>query len=296
MDYAVTIASIAYNAESFIREAINSWLMQETTFPFEIVISDDGSSDKTCDIIRDFMVRYPNIRLISTGHIGCVPNYIRSLKESNGKYIALCDGDDYWIESHKLQKQFDFLESHPDFSACYTNSYVLNTMTGEKRIAKTKLWDEASTEGLLGHRDDDNVQMCPGHTSTFFFRNMFLQSYPKWWYGTILYDFTTSMLMSKYGKAKFINDITSVYRHRPEGISSKNFSAIHNARERIFTYKHVNRDFHYKYWKIINPIISDYYFELGKRIYKTGNRVSGLWKVFMAFIYNPSIIKAFLNR
>ena len=290
-DISVTIASTTYNMEAFIGEAIESWLAQKTTFPFEVVISDDGSTDRTCDIIREYAVKYPRIRLISTGHIGKMPNFIRSLKESRGKYVALCDGDDYWIDPYKLQKQFDFMESHPDFSECFTNSWVIDTSTGERKIAKTQLWDEADTEGLLQHRDNDNVQMSPGHTSTFFFRNQYLKEYPEWMYGDVMTDFPLYMLMSRYGKAKFINDITSVYRHRPDGVSSKGFSFEKGARRRIFVYKNVNRDFHYKYRKIINPIIADYYYSMGKRLYKTGHKVRGLWSVFQAFLYHPSILK-----
>ena len=85
-DYLVTIASTTYNMEAFIGEAIESWLAQKTTFPFDVVISDDGSTDRTCDIVREYAGKFPNIRLISTGHIGKMPNFIRSLKESKGKY------------------------------------------------------------------------------------------------------------------------------------------------------------------------------------------------------------------
>ena len=282
--------------EAYIAEAMDSWLAQKTSFPFDILISDDGSTDGTCDIIRNYAERYPNIRLISTGHIGKMPNFIRSLKESKGKYIALCDGDDYWIDPYKLQKQFDFMETHPEFSECFTNSYVLDTVTGKKKIAKTHVWDEATTEGLLSHRDNDNVQMSPGHTSTFFYRNQFLQEYPKWMYGDVMTDFPLYMLMSRYGKAKFINDITSVYRHRPEGVSSKNFSFEKGTRRRIFVYKNVNRDFNYKYKRVINPIIADYYYDLGKRFYKTGNKKKGLYSVFQAFIYSPSVFNKFRHR
>lgn len=292
MSIPVTIASITYNEEEYIEDALKSWLSQETDFQYEILVSDDGSTDHTCDIVRSYMEKFPNIRLISTGHIGGAANFIRSLKESRGKYIALCEGDDYWIDNHKIQKQFDFLESHPDFSACFTNSYVLNTITGEKRIAKTRIWDEATTEGLLMHRDDDNVQMSPGHTSTFFFRNQFIKSYPRWWARTKLGDFSIYMLMSRYGKAKFINDITSVYRRRPNGLSSKNYSFVKNAKERIYTYKHINRDFNYKFRRIINPIIADYYFKIGKYQYKNESKISGLWSLFLAFIYNPLFLKA----
>lgn len=290
MNYMVTIASITFNAENYIVEALDSWLSQKTNFPFEILVSDDGSTDDTCKIVKEYMSKYSNIRLINTGHIGCVPNYIRSLKESRGKYIALCDGDDYWIDSMKLQKQFDFMETHSDFSACYTNSFVLNTVTGEKLVAKTHVWDEADTSGLLLHRDDDNVQMCPGHTSTYFFRNFFFKDYPKWWLNTVLYDFTTSMLLSKYGKAKFINEFTSVYRHHSDGISSKDYSMVKNAYERIYTYRHVNRDFHFRYVRIVNPIIADYYYSIGKRYYKTGHKIEGMWNVFIALLYNPFLM------
>lgn len=286
----VTIASTTFNMEAYIGEAIESWLAQETSFPTEIIISDDGSTDGTCEIVRSYIKKHPNIRLISTSHIGKMPNFIRSLKESKGKYVALCDGDDYWIDSHKLQKQFDFMESNPEFSECFTNSYVINTDTGERKIAKTHIWDEADTKGLLIHRDDDNVQMSPGHTSTFFFRNFFIRDYPQWMYGDVMTDFPLYMLMSKYGKAKFINDVTSVYRHRPDGVSSFNFSIEKNIKRRVFVYKNVNRDFNYKYWRIINPIIADYYFSVGKYFYKAGRKIKGIWSFIMAFIYNPFII------
>lgn len=285
----VTIASTTFNMEAYIGEAIESWLAQETSFPTEIIISDDGSTDGTCEIVRSYIKKHPNIRLISTSHIGKMPNFIRSLKESKGKYVALCDGDDYWIDSLKLQKQFDFMESNPEFSECFTNSYVINTDTGERKIAKTHIWDEADTKGLLAHRDDDNVQMSPGHTSTFFFRNQFLEDYPKWMYGDVMTDFPLYMLMSRFGKAKFINDITSVYRHRPDGVSSKNFSFEKNIRRRIHVYKNINHDFHFKYRKIINPIIADYYFILGKWFYKTHHKLKGLSLVIKAFTYNTCL-------
>lgn len=287
----VTIASTTYNMEAYIAEALDSWLAQRTSFPYDIVISDDGSTDGTCDIIRRYIGKHPNIRLICTGHIGKMPNFIQSLKESQGKYVALCDGDDYWIDPEKLQKQVDFMEAHPDFSECFTNSFVLDTVSGKKKIAKTKLWDEADTEGLLQHRDDDNVQMSPGHTSTFLFRNQYLQDYPIWMYGDVMTDFPLYMLMSRYGKAKFINDITSVYRHRPDGVSSLNYSFERNTRKRINVYRNVNRDFNFKYKRIINPIIGDYYFKLGKRLYKTNQKGKGIWSILVALVFNPRILK-----
>lgn len=294
--YSVSVCSTTYNMEAYIAQALDSWLSQKTSFPFEIIISDDGSTDGTCDVVRQYMKENNNIRLISTGHIGKMPNFIRSLQVCSGKYIALCDGDDYWIDPHKLQKQYDFLEANPEFEECFTNSWVLNTETGERKIAKTQIWDTATTSGLLLHRDNDNVQMSPGHTSTFFYRNQYLKKYPKWMYGDVMTDFPLYMLMSKYGKAKFINEVTSVYRHRPNGVSSLNFTREHSWRRRIFVYKHVNRDFLYRYAGQINPIIADYYFALGKYLFKNKSKLQGLLSIIYAGFYNPKKIIRFINR
>lgn len=287
--YLVTVCSTTFNMEPYIGPALESWLSQKTTFPYEILISDDGSTDNTCDVIRGYMKEHDNIRLISTGHIGKMPNFIRSLQESKSRYVALCDGDDYWIDPMKLQKQFDFMEANPDFEQCWTNSYVINETTGEKKVAKTHLWDVGTTKDLLKHRDDDNVQMSPGHTSTFFYRNQFLTKYPKWMYGDVMTDFPLYMLLSRYGKSKFINDFTAVYRHRVNGVSSVNFNRERAIRRRIFVYQHVNRDYLYRYAGQINPIIADYYFSLGKFLYKTHRKIDGVKAVALACVYNPGI-------
>ena len=133
--YLVTICSTTFNMEAYIAAALDSWLAQETSFPYEILISDDGSTDRTCDIIREYMAHHDNIRLISTGHIGKMPNFIRSLQECKSRYVALCDGDDYWIDPLKLQKQFDFMEANPDFEQCWTKYYVKAELTSARVTA-----------------------------------------------------------------------------------------------------------------------------------------------------------------
>lgn len=289
-DPIVSIAVTTFNMEAFIAKGLDSWLAQKTSFPFEIVISDDGSEDRTRDIVQEYIKVHPNIRMICTGHIGKMPNFIRSMQECKGKYIALCDGDDYWIDDYKLQKQFDFMESNPEFSMCFTNSWVINSETGERKIAKTQIWDTATTEGLLAHRDNDNVQMSPGHTSTLFYRNGLVKKYPKWMYGDVMTDFPTYMLLSRYGKAKFINEITSVYNHHMGGVSSKNWNAIKAIQRRIFVYENVNRDFNYQYNKIIKPILADYYFSLGKLTYKTQSKLRSIPYLFRAIWNNPRLM------
>ena len=119
----VSICCITYNHESYIEQALHGFLMQETSFPFEILIHDDASSDKTPNIIQKYEKKYPDIvkPIYQTENQYSKGNDVIqiNLARSQGKYIAICEGDDYWIDPHKLQKQVDFLETHPEYSMCF---------------------------------------------------------------------------------------------------------------------------------------------------------------------------------
>lgn len=120
----VSIVCITYNHEPYIRQCLDGFMMQQTDFPFEVLIHDDASTDRTAEIIREYAAKYPDIikpiyqteNQYSKGvKIGVTYLYPRA----KGKYIAECEGDDYWTDPLKLQKQVDFLEEHPDYSLCF---------------------------------------------------------------------------------------------------------------------------------------------------------------------------------
>ena len=300
-DYIVTVAIPTYNHGLYIEEGLKSVLAQKTSFPYKILIFDDGSFDDTCEIVRSYVKTYPNIELRAGAHVGMVPNFIRLLRACQSRYIALCDGDDFWIDDYKLQKQYDFMESHPDFSACGTQSWVLDAETGKKIIAKTQVWDTGDTTEILAHRDNDNIQMSPFHTSTYFFRNGLIKEYPTWWTvgdkwmngDVMMTDFPLYMLISRYGKAKFINDITAVYRHRVDGGSSIGFSPERATKRRIWIYENINKEFKYKYKQIINPIIGEYYWGLSKYLYKNKSKVEAIFAILKVVYYNPTILVSY---
>jgi glycosyltransferase involved in cell wall biosynthesis len=125
----VSILCITYNHEKFIAEAIRSFLIQKTNFKFEIIIGDDCSTDKTQSIIKFYSETYPGrIKLIaSPTNLGTHKNLINCISHCKGKYIALCEGDDYWTKEYKLQKQVDFLESNADFVICCHYHKVINS-------------------------------------------------------------------------------------------------------------------------------------------------------------------------
>lgn len=269
----VSICSTTYNLEKYIAQAIESWLAQETDFLVEIIIADDCSTDSTRSIIDKYQQSYPDkIKLLTSDkNLRMLPNFIRSLKAAQGKYIAVCDGDDYWVDPKKLQKQVDFMEKNPDFSSIYTNSYLRDESTGALTIAKLNLWDTAESEGLLDHDDfmPDNIPLSPGHISGYLFRNHLLDSYPDWFYTCDnVTDFPLFMMLSKFGKAKFINDVTSVYRLHAKSTSTVEFDYVRFHVGRIDMYRHVNAYLDNKYKQKINPLIAKHYLKLAKITYK----------------------------
>ena len=133
----ISIVCTAYNHENFISDAIEGFLMQQTSFPYEIIIHDDASTDGTSDIIKKYEKEHPNlIRAIyqSENQYSQGIDFINSLfRMARGKYIAICEGDDYWTDPQKLQKQVNFMTAHPECSiSCH--KVLLNMTMIKKRI------------------------------------------------------------------------------------------------------------------------------------------------------------------
>ena len=126
-DIKVSVYCLAYNHEKFIRNTLDGFVSQKTNFKYEVIIHDDASTDNTTNIIREYEEKYPDIikpiyqteNQYSKG-IGIIPNYI--VPRIRGKYVAACEGDDYWCDDYKLQKQFDYMEKHSECSMCVHNT------------------------------------------------------------------------------------------------------------------------------------------------------------------------------
>ncbi|MEO7534700.1 MAG: glycosyltransferase [Ferruginibacter sp.] len=122
-----SICCMTKDLQNYIADGINSFLAQKTTYSFEIILSDDFSSDNTVEVCRGFQRQHPNAITILTSEkkLGLEKNFIKSMKACRGKYIAFCDGDDYWTDPLKLQKQIDYLEENPDCNlVCSDYDYV----------------------------------------------------------------------------------------------------------------------------------------------------------------------------
>src|SRR5690606_36284281 len=132
----LSVLVTTYNHANYIAQCLDSILMQQTTFPFEIILGEDESTDGTREICKDYAQKHPDIIKLflrsrkDVIYINGKPtgrfNFLASLKACTGKYIALCEGDDFWTDPLKLQKQVDFLEANPEYEACFTNISIID--------------------------------------------------------------------------------------------------------------------------------------------------------------------------
>ena len=140
----VSVICITYNHEKYIRDALEGFVNQKTNFDYEVIIHDDASTDRTATIIREYQKKYPDIikpilqneNQYSKG-IPIIHTYIEPV--IRGEYLAFCEGDDYWCDEMKLQRQIDFLDKHHDYVACVHNTEFYNHNTGKEFIRYSPL-------------------------------------------------------------------------------------------------------------------------------------------------------------
>ena len=214
----VSICSITYNHERFISQALDSFLMQITDFPFEVIVRDDCSTDQTAAIIKQYHERFPNIikPIFETENQyakGQRPMPI-AVQQATGKYIAMCEGDDYWTDPLKLQKQVDFLDANPSYAIGYHDVKIIDdndTVIAGCYVSRIK--DFSVDEMLSG---DATII-----TSTVMFRNFGTRLFPKIFNRVSNGDMTLWHMLAHYGPGKFQKDITSsAYRIHSGGIWS----------------------------------------------------------------------------
>ncbi|WP_150464659.1 glycosyltransferase family 2 protein [Francisella sp. XLW-1] len=212
----ISILCVTYNHEKYIAQALDSFLMQETDFVFEVIIRDDASIDGTADIIRGYEKNYPNIIKPIYESENQYSKGIKAsqviMKKAKSKYIALCDGDDYWTDPHKLQKQVDFLEANPEYVICYTG-----VRTIDADGIPVDDYVGGATNDLTSH---EMQRGSPINTLTTVFRNV-IEEFPPEFNFTMIGDMFIWSLLSHYGKGKFMKDVKScVHRQHRYGIHS----------------------------------------------------------------------------
>jgi glycosyltransferase involved in cell wall biosynthesis len=203
----VSVCMITYNHEAYISEAIEGVLMQQTTFSIELIIGEDCSTDNTRNICIEYQEKYPDkIKLLlPETNLGMMQNFITSLQACTGKYIALCEGDDYWTDPLKLQKQVDFLEANKDYSICFHNVKVLD----QGQLKEDFICKEMPETTTLKYLVTENFI----HTSSVLFRKNKNVIDELETMNSPAGDYILHMLNAKYGKIKKLKTTMAVYRY-----------------------------------------------------------------------------------
>lgn len=215
MDQEIRVSVICnvYNHEKYLRDALEGFVMQRTVFPFEVLVHDDASTDHSADIIREYEEKYPQIikpvyqTLNQYSRGGGITRRFQ-LPRAKGKYIAMCEGDDYWTDPLKLQKQYNFMEAHPEYSLCVCSTQWLNLQTGiiENRGQISEDTD-ISLEEIILEKKGRVFQYA-----SFFLKAEVVNSYPEWRTKFPIGDYPLAIMAALNGKVRMLADVMTVYR------------------------------------------------------------------------------------
>ena len=256
----VSVFCLAYNHEKYIRDCLEGFVNQKTSFKYEVLVHDDASTDGTADIIREYAEKYPEIikPTLQTEN-----QYTRGgrmisrflLPRAQGKYFAWCEGDDCWIDENKLQRQVDFLDGNEDFAACYhrvefhklseNKVTVIPEMGGESREFTA---DEIIRRGAV-------FQL-----SSAMMRADLYKAMPECFRAKGFGDVQLFMYSAMCGRCYVLHDVMSMYRHGTEGSYTERFKnanlekKIAHEIEYISMLERVNKHYEYKYDEPISYI------------------------------------------
>ncbi len=211
----VSICCITYNHVAFIQQALSGFLMQQASFEYEIIIHDDCSTDGTTEILRVYEAEYPERMRVMYEEENQYSKgrkvFPLTLALARGKYIALCEGDDYWTDPHKLQKQVEYLEAHPECSMCFHNVWVKHDgIDGVDRF-----YNPPDQKADLSLRD---ILACDSPaTCSMLFRRDALPGLPDWYSGVAMGDWPLRVLLARNGLLGYMSSVMAVYRKHAGG-------------------------------------------------------------------------------
>ena len=222
---SVCALCVTYNHEKFIRKTLDGFVAQKTTYPFRVIVHDDASTDSTPEIMREYEAKYPDLFTMiyeTENQFSRIKNIGKIYSEIlaplvHEKYVALCEGDDYWCDPEKVQLQTDFMENNPDFSMCVHDTMFVN-------------FDGQDVRRLNGSDQDQNYGMKEVlldwgrgfHTTSFFCKRETAFERPTEFYVTCIDDWALSLYAATLGKMHYIGRVMSCFRKgNPNSLTGK---------------------------------------------------------------------------
>jgi glycosyltransferase involved in cell wall biosynthesis len=246
----VSVLMMTYNQAAYIGRAIESAVRQETTHPYEIVVGDDLSTDGTRDIVDRLGKAHPDrVRVLPTDqHLGMHKNFYRCYQACRGEYLAFLEGDDYWISPHKLQRQIDFLDSHPECSLCFHNALVVYADGSQRE----HLFCRPEQKAMSGMEDILAENFVP--TCTAVYRNHVIEQFPTWAAELLFGDWPLNIAYAYKGPIAYLNETMAVYTKHSGGLwtGADNETKIRTIKD---MYTRFNELLEFKYDSLIRILI-----------------------------------------
>ena len=293
-DPLVSIRCTVYNHEPFLRQCLDGFVMQKATFPFEAIVHDDASTDGSAAIIREYAEKYPDIikpiyETENQYRKGTILKILDAAIHPSAKYIAICEGDDYWTDPHKLQLQVDFLEEHPEYSLSVHEYTEWDEEKGAYRPHQIEFLKNTK-EDLTLTLDDYATGVFFTKTLTSVYRRSAIRE-SKYQDYNCKFDMTLFYALMTQGKCRLFNRIMGCYRIQPNSITSPQNIAMF----RPYTYDAMlslcavektqqSREFAYNY---IKPFALSIILKRQWRIIKKYFRYLGLRQAFVLTIVEP---------
>jgi len=267
----VSVLMLTYNHEPFIAQAIESVLMQRTRFPYELVIGEDCSTDGTREIVRRYAEKHPDIirPLFREQNLGGHRNFVDTLAHCRGEYVALLEGDDYWTDPYKLQKQVEFLDTHPGCALCFHKVLVVHDdKSRAPYVFEPKYLKQTYT--LKDYLGSDFLQ-----TGSIMLRSSLIGDYPIWYYQLPIGDWGLVTFLAEHGDLGYIDELMGVYRIHAGGVWSAAQRFVQLQRK-IQTLTMINVHLRFRYDDTIRARMLRYYRELGQ--ISGGEEITGVAK------------------
>jgi glycosyltransferase involved in cell wall biosynthesis len=246
----ISACIITYNHEPFLRKCLDGAISQKLNCEYEIIIGEDCSTDKTLDICKEYQLKYPNIikLLPSNKNHGMIGNWLRTISECKGKYIAICEGDDYWTDPNKLQTQFDIMETNSEYSFTFHNVSVKNEIKSINYSYPTP------SKKILAFNDILKKHYIPT-CSVFFRREMYPKPEPDFLIHCLIGDIPVQLLLSSRGDVFFLDKKMATYRKNQNGIT---LNTSHLAKGR--------KGYVYVYFNLLKYLFPRYFFPLSYKL------------------------------
>lgn len=294
---------LTYNHGPYLAQAIESVLNQQTKYPFELIICDDASTDGAREIAIEYAKKDPRVVLsLQDENTRFTKNFIDGCSHIKGKYLAFCEGDDYWTDTEKLEKQVSFLEEHPDFTVCAHRVQILSDSDRQPQIKDRFIYKDCSSdEGRI--RDgifypDEAIANYYFQTGSLVLRWRFRKGFPPWFRKRMMFDHFMFMLHAAEGKIKYFDEVMSVWRRHESGYTwlqtqDKGLFFQKEGTDWIQMYQYMDNFFSKRFTLQIDERINLALRSMVKNCLETGNIDNLRW---LTSIYQAEFAKALRNK